>query len=166
MKKIFILLLIINTGIYGCRRGCIYVDPGDVKCKDSYSKIEGVQTHYQLHHHLFEDETTYVVQDSHTYDTLFYSYSGGTGPFGEIDFTKNTLIGMDEFTSSGKEIKYSMGVCKNEDSHTIMFTVRYSLSNQCAGSGIEGKPASFWAVIPKVSESEKVLFEPIDVNPL
>lgn len=107
-----------------------------------------------------------MVQDIQTYDTLFYNYSPYPDrPFGEIDFEHYTLIGMDERRNEGKTLKYEMGVCEDTDSKTIVFTARYSLEYQCAGSGIQRLQASFWAIIPKISEDDTVLFEAVDANP-
>jgi len=86
-------------------------------------------------------------------------------PFGEIDFGNYTLIGIDEQAGRAKSLKSNMGVCSSDDGHTFIFKIRYSLKDQCAGSGIFILHASFWAIIPKISEDDHVIFEPLDVNP-
>lgn len=168
MKKttFFFLLFILFLGLTTCRKGCVFINPGEVKCYKDFSKIENAQTFFELYHFGFEDQHSYIVQDTQTYDTLFYNYSPyPERPFSEIDFEHYTLIGMDEYTSQGKTLKYEMGVCENTDSKTIVFTARYSLKYQCAGSGIQRLNASFWAIIPKVSEDHTIIFEAIDANP-
>lgn len=168
MKKITFLILIsiIFLGLTSCRKKCVFINPGKVNCYKGFSKIDDAQTFFEFYHFGFEDQLTYIVQDTQTYDTLFYNHSPyPERPFGEIDFGNYTLIGMDERTNQGKTLKYEMGICKNSDSKIIVFTARYSLKYQCAGSGIERLSASFWAIIPKIADDDTILFQAIDANP-
>ena len=161
IQKITFYLIIISITFFSCSKKCRYLGLGSTDCVSGYNQMENTQIKYVSYHEAFNSNNQYIITSDNEYDSIFTNEK----PVKNVDFHIYSLIGVDVVTDWGHEMKKTAWLCDNESTRTIRLTVKYSLSDQCAGSGIYSIPFSYWAIIPKLADDKIVEFLVIDVNP-
>lgn len=105
------------------------------------------------------NNSPHIIRSQAEYDSLLTDNK----PF-ELDFEKYSLLGVGG-GGYGQHLNSIAWVCRNAETDEVKMYVKYSMENQCAGSGVFSIPFVYWAKVPKLSFETKVYFETIDVNP-
>ncbi|NPD46019.1 MULTISPECIES: hypothetical protein [unclassified Lentimicrobium] len=156
--KLILFILCISSLFFSCGK-CNTKSLGQPFCDNGYNEwtvaeiIEGSITGFDF------NNSPIVIRRQTQYDSLMSEHK----PI-EVDFEKHTLLGMGG-GGSGQGINTMAWVCRNTQKDEVKMYVKYSMENQCAGSGIISIPFVYWAKVPKLSTETKVYFEAIDVNP-
>jgi hypothetical protein len=105
-------------------------------------------------------EGNYKITDTAAYNKVFWKK-----PYDNLNFDDWIVIGIIKRTNSGKELVYKTKVCVNRTAQKLVLTVRYSLYDQCRGSGIDEHLLSIWVKLPKSFNSYDIKYDIVDVNP-
>jgi len=139
---------------------CSYKQVGNPYCVQGYDEWEDAEIKEVGWHEDFGVNSPYIIKSQAEYDSLLPNYR----PF-DMDFERYSLLGVDVGTDWGRKIRTIGWVCRKADTKEVKMYVKYSLSEQCAGSGIGSHTFSYWAKVPKLSDDDRVYFHVIDVNP-
>jgi len=160
-KKALLLslsLFMITALFLSCGK-CSNKSVGQSFCNHSYDEwldadiIKGSTNSFNF------QNSPHIIRNQDEYDTIM----GDRKPF-EVDFDKYSLLGVGG-GGYGQSINSISWVCRNAETDEVIMYVKYSMENQCAGSGVFSIPYVYWAKVPKLSPEAKVYFEKIDVNP-
>ena len=161
MKNVMVVLAVVFS-LTACKREkCKFKELGPIECSEGFTEMEAniVATDAAPLVN-FGEEATYIITSEIEYDSIFDSLR----PFGDVNFSVNSVLGMEKYTDLGDDIRSQGFVCQNDN--TIRFTGEYSLKDQCSGSGINYRFVSFWAIIPRDTENRNVEFVFRDINPI
>ena len=146
----------------GCRKECRDVSLPSPDCEKGYSMD------YDYKYHQLSTEPTNVptqkimiVNDDSTYHALFPKNS-----LGNINFKSNSLIGTCVATNPAASLTSQGYICKKENENKWRYTVKYSLKDQCKGSGIFKLYLSAWVIGPKLASNAVVDLTVTDINPI
>lgn len=156
------LLLSIFTVIilfYSCGK-CSYKPVGQPYCVKGYDEWEEVEIKRGNYHENFRKNSPYIIRNQLQYDSLIPDRQ----PY-EVDFEKFSLLGVEILTNWGDDMRSICWLCKKEETKEYKMYVKYSLKDQCAGSGISSMYLAYWAKVPKLADDAQVYFHVIDVNP-
>ena len=159
MKKLIIAtlsFLIITT--LGCRKECHYKCLPGIKCEDQYELI--TKSYSDIFWGANKNELK-IINDDSTYTALF----GSQPELGNIDFNTHTLLAGPVVTDFCEEHKSQGFLCKKENENTYLFTIQYSLKNQCAGSGIISHHFFGCIITSKLDSTSTINFKVEDINP-
>ena len=160
MKKLIIVSLsfLIITSL-GCRKECQYKCLPDIECEKQYELV--TKSYSDLERWTITNELK-IINDDSTYTKLFGSHP----ELRNIDFNTHTLLVGAVATDFCEEHKSQGFLCKKVNENTYLFTIQYSLKNQCAGSGIISH--RFWGCIitSKIDSTSTINFKVEDINPL
>lgn len=164
MKKL-IVVFVCSLAISSCKeKECRYVNLPSIKCESGFDLVKNTD-YSQIY---FSNDTSIdqliIINDDSTYLATFSSYS--TPPFGTVDFTTTTLLGVNTTTNPSLELKSQGYLCKSESADKWKFTVQYSLEGQCEESGIESITINAWLICPKIPDNADIELNIEDVNPI
>lgn len=157
--KLFLSIFILALLFYSCGK-CSYKPVGQPYCVKGYDELEDVEINRGDYHENFGKNSPYVIRNQAQYDSLMPDYQ----PY-DVDFDNYSLLGVEIGTDWGDDINSICWVCRKEETNEFKMYVKYSLKDQCAGSGIYSMYLAYWVKVPKLSEDARVYFHVIDVNP-
>lgn len=145
----------------GCKRECRFVSVS-VDCDKGYAR------NYDYKYKAISKEPTgvptekiMIINDDSTYHALFPGNSLGT-----IDFSSKSLIGVCVVTNPCSSYESQGCICKKDNENKWKYTVKYSLKDQCKGSGIYKMYLSAWEIGPKIASNAMIDLQVTDVNPM
>ena len=160
MKKLIIVtlsFLIITT--LGCRKECHYKCLPDIECEDQYELI--TKSYSEISRWVVTNEIK-IINDDSTYIATF----GPHPELGNIDFNTHTLLVGKVVTDFCEEHKSQGFLCKKVNENIYLFTIQYSLKNQCAGSGIIRHQFYGCIITSKLDSTSTINYKVEDINPL
>ena len=110
-----------------------------------------------------ENNEVHIINDDSSFQMHISIYSNPS--FGVVDFSKNTIIYVNVKTNYGVEIKRQGFLCKHLYQNKFIYTVHYSLSDQCKGSGLMAKNFKAWLLCPKLPVDAVIERNVVDINP-
>ena len=155
---IFMLLAIIQLA---CRKECRDIAVDKISCDKHYDATGATIYYSPLWWGLFSDQENLVIPDFPTYYSIFHD----SKPFGDLNFDEDFLIGIFRTTNEGSDVDVKACVCENTNQNKLKLNVKYSLSNQCAGSGIHQQAFIVWAVVPIKYINYTIEYGVKDINP-
>lgn len=165
---VFIFILII-TG--GCMNETTHKRLEQIKCKSNYSLLDKVKffnsitdkKYFTKFHEGTDKLNHFLITENSIYDSIFNK----NRPFGAIDFSKNNILGIYEFTNGAIDIEFQSYVCFNDSAKKWMFTVEYLLKGQgqIKSSKLQNFYVFFWAVTPKLPKGYDVEYIIKDIDP-
>lgn len=168
MKRKFLRICFMALVImgFGCgRKECRDMSLPSMECGNEFDND------YSYKYYAFSDDPfnmptkqIILVNNDSTYKALFSTTT--RNKLGTIDFTKNMLIGTCITTGAASSYKSQGFLCKNRTQNKWKYTVQYSLSGQCKGSGISNLYLSAWLLGPKLPAGASIDLDIKNVNPL
>ena len=131
----------------------------DIECENQY---ELITKSYSDISWATDTNELKIINDDSTYTALFGSHP----QLGNIDFNTHTLLVGAVVTDFCEEHKSQGFLCKKFNENTYLFTIQYSLKNQCAGSGIISHRFLGCIITPKLDSTSTINFKVEDLNPL
>lgn len=159
--KLILLILSITSLFYSCEKGrCSYKSVGESFCEQGYDEWESVEIIKGDYHTHFRRNSPLIIRSQVEYDSLMSDYQ----PV-EVDFDEYSLLGVELITGWGSSKSSICWLCRKKEPNDVKMYVKYSLADQCSGSGISSMYIAYWAKVPKLAEEAEVHFHVIDVNP-
>jgi hypothetical protein len=155
---ILVLLIFIQVA---CRKECSNIAVDKISCDKHYDATGSAIYYSPLWWGLFSKQENLVILDFPTYDSIFHD----SQPFGDLNFDEDFLIGIFRTTNWGSDVDVKACVCENTKQNKLKLNVKYSLSNQCAGSGISEQAFIVWAVVPIKYKNYTIEYGVKDINP-
>ena len=130
----------------------------DIECENQYELI--TKSYSDIFGGINTNELI-IINDDSTYTAKFGSHP----QLGNIDFNTHTLLVRAVVTGLCEEHKSQGFLCKKVNENTYLFTIQYSLKNQCAESGIIGHHFLGYIITSKLDSTSTINFKVEDINP-
>jgi hypothetical protein len=155
---VFIFIAVIQLA---CRKECRDIPVDKISCDKHYDATGSAIYYSPKWWGVFSNQENLLIYDYPTYDSIL----GSSHPFGNLNFEEVFLIGIFRTTNYGSDVDVKACVCENTKQNKLKLNVKYSLSNQCAGSGISEQAFIVWAVVPIKYKNYTIEYGVKDINP-
>jgi hypothetical protein len=139
---------------------------GQLTCSSGYIPVDDAVYSGNRHiHWKYSRDELVVINDINSYKEAFAN-STDSMPYGYIDFTVKSLVGVNIYIDAGNDLRHQGCFCYNPDTKKWKFKIEYTLRDQCDGSKIYSGSMMCCIICPKLPVDAQVFVDSRNINPL